>query len=347
MHTPRTGATAFFTVQVVGIRGIANSDWIGGPCTGGVECYIDILCGGKLMGTTDVIADSLQPMWTEEFDVREYKEGDKLEFIVYTKEHVLADRLGAVTIQPADFAADGFNNEHLMEDTSANMKAYLSVKIKPKGKPYPAGPPVTLTVDVEKGNNKDYGMLLDYSDGQNLIIYGFRPGAFAEYTKRAKPSRQLRKSDFVVSVNKASDFRDRLTQFKESKVTCVVTRGIEVSVTLERTNVQKPLGLAFPEEIKTNGFGLPITSVSVNEGAAKEYNDNCTRDWDKIQAYDRIVSVGDETGQPLVLKEKLEKTSGKFQIRILRARPQEMMEPHHKPLKFAPNWEQQFESLDV
>ena len=49
---------------------------------GGVECFIDILCGGKLLGTTDVIADPLEPMWTEEFDVREYTEGDKLEFKV-------------------------------------------------------------------------------------------------------------------------------------------------------------------------------------------------------------------------------------------------------------------------
>jgi len=172
-------------------------------------------------------------------------------------------------LKPEQFAADGFNDYVLLEDTGANNQAYLSLKIKPRGKEYPADPPSIFKVELEKGENEEYGMMLECSDEKYLILWGFDAGAVADYNKNAEPSKQLMKWDFLVSINEMSSFADCIKQLQESKLTCVVRRGFEFSCILERENLQKPLGLTFPAEVKTQGYGLPIVSFSVIEGAAK------------------------------------------------------------------------------
>jgi hypothetical protein len=155
---------------------------------------------GNLIGTTTLNADSLQPMCPEEFDVREYNQGDEIEFYV-SSNYLGGVPMGAVAIQPEQFAEHGFNDYVLLDDTGASIQAYLGVKIKPRGKHYPADPPSTFRVEVEKGETGRYGMEIDFSDGKNLVVHGVVAGAFAEYNKSAEPSKQLRKSDFIVSVN--------------------------------------------------------------------------------------------------------------------------------------------------
>jgi len=320
---PPEEPTVFFTIQVVGVRGIRDSDWLIRdsdwlPGTGKPECVVDVVHTGKSIGSTDVVADSLQPLGTQGIDVMEYNQGNELEFKVYAKDGTGADCLGKIAMKPEQFAADGFNDEVLLEDAGANIQAYLSLKIKPQGKQYPAGPPPTFTVEVKKDETEGYGMMLDWSDETNLMVCGINPGAFADYNKSVEPSQQVRKSDFITLVNEVSTSSvDCLKQFMESKVTCVVTRGIEFSCMLERDNLQKPLGLTFPEELSKKGYGLPISSVSVTEGAAHAYN-KCAEEWDKLKAYDRVLSINGEMGHPIDLKAKMENATGKFQVLILR-----------------------------
>jgi len=318
---PPMRPTAFFTIQVVWVRGVRNSDQ---PPTHTIptpelDCHINIMRAGNLIGTTNVIADSPQPMWSEEFDVTEYNQGEELEFKVYAKGGTEANYLGGVTMKPEQFATDGFNDDMLLEETGANNQAYLRLKIKPQGRHYLADPPSIFTVEVEKGENENYGLVLDGSDGKYLMVWGFDAGAFADYNKSAEPSKQLMKWDFIVSVNEASSLADCVKQFRKSKVTCVVMRGFEFSCILERENLQTPLGLTFPVD-KRQGIGLPIVSFSVTEGPAKEYNDKCTKEWEKLRVYDRITGVAGERGQPHDLKAKMQNATGKFQVQILRAR---------------------------
>jgi hypothetical protein len=304
----------FCTVQVLGVRGTSDSDWPQG--TGNPECAVVIMHGGTCIGSAAVVADSPRPMWTDEFEVTNAMEGDELEFRVHAKDGG-TKCLGRIAMKHGQFAANGFNDEVLLEDTGANIKAYLSLKIKPLGKQYPADPATTFTVEVEKGQNAAYGLVLDGSDDAYILVCEIEAGAVADYNKSVEPSQQLKKSDLIVSVNEQSGYAGFVNEFHKSKVTCVVKRNIEFSLTLERENLQKPLGLRFAEHVREQGYGLPIISVSVTEGAAKEDN-TCAGEWDKLQAHDRIVSVNGERGQPPDLKAKMENTTGEFQVGILR-----------------------------
>jgi hypothetical protein len=178
----------------------------------------------------------------------------------------------------------------------------------------------SLTVEIEKGGAGNYGAYLDKSDGKYLVVYGVAAGAVADYNKSAEPSKQLMKSDFIVSVNGKSSSEDCLMQFREEpKVTCIVMRGYELSFVLERENLQTPLGLVFPTQLKKEGYGLPIVDLLVTQGAAKEYNRKCATESDKLRPYDRIISIEGETGPPLELKAKMEKATGSFEFIVLRA----------------------------
>jgi len=185
-------------------------------------------------------------------------------------------------MKPAQFAADGFNDEVQLEDAGVDIEAYLSFKIKPQGKQYPAGPPSTFTVEVEKGKNTEYGLVIENLHDTHMIVIEIEAGAFADYNKSVTPSQQLKKSDFIVSVNEKIRISDCVEEFQKSKVTCVVKRGIEFSYILQREDLHKPLRLWCPVEVKQQGNGLPNTAVSVTEGAAQEDN-TCAGEWDIVE----------------------------------------------------------------
>jgi len=308
-----------FQMQVVGVRGIS---WL--PSEDNPGCYIEVARAGTLIFTSTVIKYASHPMWTAaESSVQRINEGDALTFKLYGQESASFELsrtncLGTATIEHAQFAQEGFNDEVLLEGTGDGMQAYLHLKIKAAGKEYPAVPPLTFTVEVEKGDRTELGLKLDTSDGKNLMVFAVDSGAFANYNTTADPSKKLMKSDFIVSVNEASSQNGCITQMKQSSVVkCVFTRGIELSVILEREEQETPLGLEFPDILKTHSLGLPITKVT--EGAAKTYNDACgNSEGDKLRVHDRILSVMGETGAPADVKEKMENARGQFQIRILR-----------------------------
>jgi len=331
-----------FQMQVVGVRGIS---WL--PSEDNPGCYIEVARAGTPIFTSTVIKYASHPMWTAaESSVQRINEGDALTFKLYGQESASFELsrtncLGTATIEHAQFAQEGFNDEVLLEGTGDGMQAYLHLKIKAAGKEYPAVPPLTFTVEVEKGDRTELGLKLDTSDGKNLMVFAVDSGAFANYNTTADPSKKLMKSDFIVSVNEASSQNGCITQMKQSSVVkCVFTRGIELSVILEREEQETPLGLEFPDILKTHSLGLPITKVAavlfiatlgmvtplvkllelvVTEGAAKTYNDACgNSEGDKLRVHDRILSVMGETGAPADVKEKMENARGQFQIRILR-----------------------------
>lgn len=226
---------------------------------------------------------------------------------------------GKVLMKPYQFAPQGFSGEVMMEEAGEHIQAYLRLKIKMGEQDYPAGPPTTFPVFLEKGEDQKYGVVFDTSDNMTLMIFRVcDDGAFAEYNRTAKPSEQLLQTDFIVSVNGVSNPRACIRQFQKSKVACIVRRSIQLSIILKRADRQKPLGLAFSEE-SANSIGISI--MSITQGAVQEYNDECLREVDKVQVHDRIIDVNGETGTPADIKAKMESSTGEFQIHVLRACP--------------------------
>lgn len=320
------GATdkAPFTVTVWGARWLRNSDWQ--PGMGKAECYVEVSRSFTHIYTTSVLYNSMQPVWAEEFRVTEYKKGDTFEFTVYTVDSMEnADIqcrvcLGQAKLTPDQFAKKGFNGEVMMQKAGSDVQAYVALKIKPKGKQYPPGPPSTFTITVAKGADQDYGVVVDTTDNQNLMVASIEDdGAFAEYNKDATPEEQVVRTDFITMVNGVSDpLVSRLNQFRESKATCVVTRSTQFTCVLERADLKTPLGLTFFELVKKTGqHGIPIKSIV--EGVVKDYNDKCKTERDKLAVRDRIISVKGRAGIPDDIKASIEGATGSFQIGVLRA----------------------------
>eukprot|EP00419_Tripos_fusus_P036595 CAMPEP_0172785054 /NCGR_PEP_ID=MMETSP1074-20121228/205250_1 /TAXON_ID=2916 /ORGANISM="Ceratium fusus, Strain PA161109" /LENGTH=422 /DNA_ID=CAMNT_0013622059 /DNA_START=15 /DNA_END=1283 /DNA_ORIENTATION=+ len=291
-----------------------------------MRCFVEVTCGGNRIYTTQVIQTSMQPEWAEEFEVKEYTEDDEFEFKVYsidlmgeTDKTCNVSYYGKVLLKPHQFAATGFNGEMMMDEAGENLQAYLGLRVKKAGQEYPSAPPTTFTAVIEKGENKNYGVVFDTSDRVALMIFRVSDkGAVAEYNRKTKPCEQLVPTDFIISVNGVSSPLACIRQFQKPKVTCVVRRGIQVSLILKRNDLQKPLGVTF-SNTSVNSIGITIACIT--EGAVREYNDECLEEEDKFHVHDRIINVNGETGTPADIKAKMMRSSGKFHVRILRACP--------------------------
>jgi len=316
-------AHPYFMIQVVGVQHIRDSDWL--PSKENEKWYVEVECAGNVIGKTtdDVVFNPLRPRWeNEEIPVTEASVGD-IEFKVYVAEYNEGEEinfqcLAQAVISLPQFASDGFNGEVPLVGKFQET-ASLSLKIKRSGQPYPPSQN-TFTVEVEKGDKAGYGLAIDCSDGKSLVVQGIEDGAFLDYNTNAEASERIMPSDFVLSVNGESKLTDCIKQFQQSKVTCVIARGTGFSCILKREDIDKPLGLVFPEQLKTKSVGVRIKSICHFDSVVKEYND---RNYDKIQPYDRIVSVKGETGTPDEIKYWMETTTGQFQVQILRCMEEE------------------------
>jgi len=311
-----------FVFMIVGARGIRNTDWL--PGLGKPDCYCEVKSGGQLIHTTRIINDTMVPRWAEEFNVDDLNDNENLEFKVYDKDVVGSDYLGKVVLQPDAFAEKGCCQDFEMLEAGKNIKAYLGLKMKTRGQEeYPAGPPSSFEVEVEKGEEaKEYGLEIDSQDMKNLQIAQVDQGCFKAYNEKADSSVQVVISDFIVSVNGVEGSADMVKQFANPKVKVKLVRALNTAVLLENNDKKKKHGLKFPTKMKND----VLVVLEIGDGYIKEYNDTCAREQrasEMVLPYDRIVSVKDEVGRALSLKSALEKASGKFQIGIQRPCPPE------------------------
>jgi len=300
------------TVMIVGAKGIRNSDWL--PGLGKPDCYCTATVAGKQLYKTKTIDNSLAPEWSEEFDV-ELGEEQQLEFGVYDSDLVGADFLGKVSVKSQQVMEDGLNNDFLMEDAGANVKAYLGIKIKLQGQEYPEKA-VEVEVALEKGEAADYGIMVDDQDKLNLQVCEiYDGGVLQQYNDSAKDDMKVKVSDFIVGVNGVrGDPAEMLTQFGQAKVTVHLRRARDFTTIIEKKDKASPLGMVIPKPPVKNALVI----LDVGDGLLKEYNDKCKNEADKIMKFDRIVSVKGETGTASQIRAKLMDMSGKFQIGIQR-----------------------------
>jgi len=305
-----------FTVSILGARGIRDSDWL--PGSGKPDCYCVAMQGGKEIYRTKTIDNSLMPRWAEDFDVFEYNDGAELEFKVWDSDVGGADCLGKVVLTNEQFAVHGLNGEFEMEEAGTNIRAYLSLKIKKQGQDYPLGSATEFEVTVERGEDTSYGLRIDEQGKLDLQVYGIEEGAVQKYNESAKPDMQVKKSDFIMSVNGIKDnCEEIMNQFNQPKIILKLRRAVEFAVILEKGEITTKLGIVVPKPMKNDVIAI----LKIEDGLLKDYNNKCTNESDRILVLDRIVSVKGWRGSAGELKAKLDMMKGKFQVGLQRPHP--------------------------
>jgi len=304
------------TIMVVGARGIRNTDWL--PGFGKPDCCCEVKRGDHVLHMTKAIKNSIAPCWAEELKIWEFKQGEQLEFTVFNKDASGSSYCGKVTLKPDSYMLqNGCNDEFEMEDIQQNTKACLSLKIKVQGQEdYPKGAPPQIEVELFKGQAKDYGLKFDDQDQKALQIVEVGKGAFKTHNDTVKPSGQVNKSDFIVSVNGFMRSPEMIKQFKQPKVKVTLVRALNTAVVLEKNDTKKNHGIKFPS--KKNGT---FVVMDIGDGYIKEHNNNCDQESQKIHVSDRIVSVRGQVGNASTINGLLEKATGKFQVGVQRKCP--------------------------
>merc|ERR1712232_1531444 len=123
--------------MVQGARGLRRADWL--PGMGTSDCFCKVSSVGRAgdascLMTTKTINDCLTPIWKEEMDIPDFKEGNDLEFSLWDADAGKPpDALGKVVLKNADFAERGFNGELLLQDAGKDIMACVRVKVKVAG----------------------------------------------------------------------------------------------------------------------------------------------------------------------------------------------------------------------
>jgi len=323
VEEPAAEAEPKLTLTIISARGLRNADWL--PGYGKSDCYVVVKSKDTELYKTQVIKDSLEPVWMEEVKINDWEDGAALEFHLFDKDLVSSDFLGKVVLEASNFEEKGFNDDIKIEPAGkAAKESFLKLKIKVKGKEPPPPPLSEFKVTIEKGGASSYSLDLDVQDDIRLLITEIRNGPckkFNDNAQRGEP--QLQKLDFIMSVNGVSGaVQDMLSQFRsEPKVELEVKRGTGYTVLVENKE-DKPLGLEFPK--KPIGDFLAITGIS--EGAVMDFNETAKQER-KICVGDRIVSVGGERAKAVELQKKLEKPGAALQLLLLR--PFQAHHEHH------------------
>lgn len=320
----------FLTFTIIGARGFRNPEWMPGDFS---DCYVVVKSTDQEIAQTDIVSDSMEPVWRKEFEHKEWNEGAELEFYLCEKDLFGCKYLGKTTIQYDRFQ-DGFNGDLQLEETGGDGKehhhVYLRVKIKPPGTWYPPGPPVEFEVTLEKGENKDFGLDVDIQDKKTLYIAGLADGPAGDYNQQAAPELQVVMGDFILEANGVSgDASGLLHKLRDDDAVVVkIRRGIDVTLILDRKKVTnkngtegdlQPLGIEWPDRLK--GRGLVITAI--NEGLFADWNDSQTEDSvAKIQVGDRIMRVGSTIGSAKNISKAIQEVSSKFQLSLARTAPE-------------------------
>jgi len=320
------------TFTVIGARGFRNSDWM--PGQGKPDCYVVVKSKDKEIVTTQVVTDSMDPVWKEEYEYEEWEAGAELEFHLYDKDVIGSDYLGKAIIEYNRFE-EGFHGDLQLEETDTDgqnekYRAYLRVKIKPPGKFYPRGPLHSYDLTLSLGDAKSYALDVDTQDRKTLFIVGVGEGPASEYNSQATAELQLVRGDFIIEANGAfGNSVDLLQRFKDdNEIAIKIRRAQDATLIMERKSVTnedgtegslQPLGIVCPDHPK--GEGLVI--LELNEGLFMDWNEMQT-DNPASQVYvgDRITRVGNVSGSAENIEKAIQEVSGKFQLGLVRAAPE-------------------------
>mmetsp|Transcript_14699 Transcript_14699/g.46232 ORF Transcript_14699/g.46232 Transcript_14699/m.46232 type:complete len:374 (-) Transcript_14699:369-1490(-) len=304
-------------VSIVGAKGLRDADWL--PGSGKSDAYCVLRIHGQEVFRTQVIADSVEPLWKEQVYVWEWTDSDKgLDFEVYDEDLVSSDTLGQVFLPASDFMEKGFNNDVKLNDAGRG-EAFLRLRIKLPGVDLPPGPPMEVAMEVPRKPYDIWGLDLDTQDSDSLFVTEVKPGPFLAYNETVGHEEQLRKCDHIVSVNETRGSPVALlNEFKISKqVKVKVIRSCQVLIRLAKAKAEKrPLGLTLPK--KPSGFHLSV--LGIEEDSVADSHNRCAKNEDqKFRVGDHIIAVDGAQGKASDLLQMLETATGK--LRVLVERP--------------------------
>lgn len=294
LHHVEIRKTIDYHVYVASARGLRNADWFGGSS----DAYCSFGPSGHTHAKTQVVNDSLEPVWNHEGVVAVAK-GESIEFNVWDQDAGKPDDLlGKATLTAYD-VEHGFNGDLLL---STDMPAYITVKVKGPGQEYPKTAPSDFIAKIEKADTNGFGLELDGINPKVARINHLKPdGLVDHYNKTAHADQQIRVGDFLHAVNDESmKFDDMIAEMGKMRMhelkiarplmfTILVKKGPERSINATIT------------------YGTPaVRSLfiqSITEGPLTQWN---TAHKDKeVKASDYIVSVNGFSGSAEQMLEKL------------------------------------------
>jgi len=304
-----------FTITIGGAYGLRDSD----PVQGKPDCYCLVKSVGRELHRTGTVQNSLSPTWNEEFDVFEHTEGDPLEFRLYESDEDSVKYLGRASLPCASFATQGFNGDvWIQEAKRASGEAYLRLKIKVLGMAdYPPNQtPREFTMAVKRGpQHKAWGLDLSSQLRDALFVEEVRPGPFRDANEKAGVEAELRRFDFILSVNDAvGDSVKMMESFgTDDEVVLRVRRPTQRALVIKGRRPSQPLGLVFLRGLK----GQALVVARLDAGFFLEWNNSVADEDCRIRTGDHIIAVEGRRGKAHELVAQLEKASS-FQLSVVR-----------------------------
>jgi hypothetical protein len=281
---------------------------------------------GKELFRTSSVTDIMDPMWGEESEITTPSEDPNLEFAVYAEDSSGAECLGRCVLSNEKFRNGGFNGELKLEEANlASENPLLRLKVKGDNN-YPSGPPSEFRVTLDRTSvEKPWGIDVNYQETHALYVIRVLSGPMEEYNRTADKDVEIRRSDFVTSVNsKQGDAVQLKSEIAGStRLDLVIRRPHQVVVFLERGEAQQPHGLSFAKPLSE--YGLVVQSIS--DGAVTEGNKLAKDETGKLKVGDRIIAVAGEQTNAKDLMQRLDTRVGKFQVTILRVTPDPPKDP--------------------
>jgi len=265
-------------VKIDKARGLRNADWM--PGTGKSDPYCVVKYKSGEVHRTQVINDTVDPVWNDSWSKEDYVLGEPLEFHVFDDDGPMkpADFLGYAVVDYEVFKGTGFSGEIQLQDAGRGILALLHLQIKLDGEPhFVHGPPpeFVVTVDRQPGDAKPLGLKVDTQDTKTAYITEIEDGLCKDLNDKVdhdKRGHHIRRGDFIVRVNeKSENSQDILEELnKEGKLEIHIKRAMEITVPVDRTDPSKEaLGLHFKDPI---GYSLIIAKKVDTNSAVDKWN---------------------------------------------------------------------------
>mmetsp|Transcript_177139 Transcript_177139/g.430932 ORF Transcript_177139/g.430932 Transcript_177139/m.430932 type:complete len:385 (+) Transcript_177139:127-1281(+) len=329
------------TVAVVSARNLREREWFPDnkvllSCTASVPGKEGMVCRTKQM------KDSPNPSWLEEFNLKDYEEGDTLEFTIWETIGGRRDVLGKAFLEASTIDPKGFAGEIPLEMADEESSAFLKVKVKLGDEDYPPEPPQEYQVTLTNPKHQTLGIEFDLQDKTTVYVISLKNGLVKDYNAEAEPELAIKSGDFITKANKAEGNATKILEAlkTESRLELVLRRPVQKVVAISIAEDEEET-LGGPERKKSRGatctcgpgaekpapnkcgmeFGSPagmslvITKLTEN-GPVESWNNNYPEQ--EVLPGDRVVAVNGDNGKA---EDMLRKIQGceRFQMTIVRA----------------------------
>lgn len=330
------------TVAILGARSVRDSSWMPSE-----KCYL--CCSANVPGkdykaqTTRQVKDLPHPSWREEFSIKDYEEGDTLEFTLWEcLEGSNREVLGKAYLEAARFDKAGFCGDLRLELAEAPEEegvASLKVMIKCESDGYPAEPPQEFAIALTNTTRSTLGIDFDLQDGKSVFVRDLRAGIVDSYNGTATSNNAIQPGDFIVKVNQAEGNAVQMLEALKSNIRLelVVRRPIDFVVAIaipdfdfEDSKGRKKKGGACTcgpqadSNAPKNKYGVDFKNpTGMNLVVMKVLEGGPVEDWNnrypeaEVRPGDRVTAVNGEKGQAEDML-RIIQASDRFQMRIVR-----------------------------